>query len=76
MGVASGPNVLEYMQWPANQRPLVPFMAFIDRKGNIRAQFTGADAEFFGPQEEKNIRAQVEKLLSESILVAPKANKH
>ena len=76
VGPANGPAVLQYMQWPAGQRPLVPFMAFIDRKGTIRAQFSGADGEFFGPQEEQNIREQVERLLTESILTKPREQKH
>ena len=72
VGTASGLSALEYMQWPLTQRSLVPLMAFIDRTGVIRAQFTGVDTAFFGDDLEKNIRTEVEKLLKEG---APRAVK-
>jgi len=72
VGTTSGLGALEYMQWPPSQRPLVPLMAFIDRAGVIRAQFTGVDTAFFGDDLEKNIRTEVEKLLKEG---APRATK-
>src|SRR5260370_26902809 len=72
VGTAGGLNALEYLQWPPNQRPLVPFMVFIDRKGMIRAQFTGADTKFFEDGQEKNIREQVEKLRNEGAMLAMK----
>ena len=65
VGTAAGRGALDYMQWPLSQRPLVPLMAFIDRAGTIRAQYTGVDANFFGDDLEKNIREEVEKLLKE-----------
>jgi hypothetical protein len=65
VGKAGSTKALEYLQWPAGQRPLVPFMVFIDRAGTIRAQFTGVDSTFFGESQETNIREQAEKLLSE-----------
>jgi hypothetical protein len=65
VGKADSSKALEYLQWPAGQRPLVPFMVFIDRAGMIRAQFTGVDSTFFGESQEKNIREQAEKLLNE-----------
>ena len=72
VGTSSGLGALEYMQWPPSQRPLVPLMAFIDRTGVIRAQYTGVDTNFFGDDLEKNIRAEAEKLLMEG---APRAGK-
>jgi hypothetical protein len=65
VGTAGGREALEYMQWPLGQRPLVPLMAFIDRNGMIRAQYTGVDTNFFDDQQDKHIRAEVEKLLQE-----------
>ena len=66
VGTAGGREALEYMQWPLGQRPLVPLMAFIDRSGMIRAQFTGYDTNFFDEQKmDKNIRDEVEKLLKD-----------
>ena len=75
VGKAGGMNALEYLQWPPSERPLVPFMVFIDRKGMIRAQFTGADAKFFDDGQEKNIREQAQKLLNEGTTPAKKAAK-
>jgi hypothetical protein len=75
VGTAGGLNALEYLQWPPNQRPLVPFMVFIDRKGMIRAQYTGADTAFFENGQEKNIREQAEKLLNEDATPAKKKAK-
>jgi hypothetical protein len=72
VGTTSGLSALEYMQWPSSQRPLVPLMAFIDRTGVIRAQYTGYDTEFFGDNLDKNIRVEAEKLLKEG---APRATK-
>lgn len=65
IGTASSLGALEYLQWPMGQRPLVPLMAFIDRSGMIRAQYSGYDTEFFGDNLEKNLRAEAEKLLAE-----------
>jgi len=75
VGRAGGLNALEYLQWPANVRPLVPFMVFIDRTGMIRAQFTGADTTFFDDGQEKNIREQAEKLLNEGATPVKKTSK-
>ena len=72
VGTTSGMGALEYMQWPPSQRPLVPLMAFIDRTGVIRAQFTGYDTAFFGDDLEKNLRTEAEKLLKEG---PPRATK-
>jgi thiol-disulfide isomerase/thioredoxin len=42
----------------------VPQVAFIDRKGVIRAQYGGSDA-FMASNEEANIRGMIERLISE-----------
>jgi len=75
VGKAGGLNVLEYLQWPPKERPLVPFMVFIDRQGMIRAQFTGVDAKFFDDAQEKNIREQAQKLLNEGATPAKKTKR-
>jgi hypothetical protein len=72
VGMAGGLNALEYMQWPKDQRPLVPMMAFIDRQGVIRAQFTGTDPNFFDDDVEKHVRPEIEKLLAEKTPPAAK----
>jgi len=65
VGTASALGALEYMQWPPAQRPLVPLMAFLDRAGVIRAQYSGLDTNFFDDDMDKHIREEVEKLLKE-----------
>jgi hypothetical protein len=66
VGTTGGLGALEYMQWPPGQRPLVPLMAFVDRAGMIRAQYSGVDATFFNDDMDKHIREVVEKLLKEA----------
>ncbi len=63
VGKAGGLNALEYIQWPKGERPLVPFLVFIDRQGMIRAQYTGADADYLNDQQDQHIRAEILKLL-------------
>jgi hypothetical protein len=41
---------------------MMPLVSFIDRQGNIRAQYEGDDP-FFGDQIEQNLRRQIEELL-------------
>jgi peroxiredoxin len=66
VGTAEVLPVLDYIQWPKDKRPVVPFLVFIDRQGVIRAQYTYAtDAAFFDDQPENHIRDEVAKLLSE-----------
>ena len=74
VGTASGLGAMEYLQWPASQRPLVPLMVFIDRTGVIRAQYSGYDTAFFGDAEDKNLREQSEKLLNEGAPPHPKSS--
>ena len=66
VGTASEQEALDYVQFPKDKRPLVPFVVFIDRKGVIRAQYTGADEDFFDDKQEQHMRDEAGKLLSES----------
>jgi peroxiredoxin len=65
VGTAEVLPALDYIQWPKDKRPLVPFLVFIDRKGVIRAQYTGVDESFFDAQQEQHMRDEIGKLLSE-----------
>lgn len=56
--------VLEYLQHPSMFKLLMPQLVLIDREFNIRAQYAGDDP-FFGPDQEKNLRAKIEALLDE-----------
>jgi len=65
VGTAGVLSAVDYIQWPKDKRPLVPFVVFIDRKGVIRAQYTGVDEAFFDAQQEQHMRDEIEKLLNE-----------
>jgi hypothetical protein len=65
VGYAKRDAVVDYLQRPSILQTYVPIMVFIDRKGVIRGQYLGDD-KFFQTDQEKNIRAEIEKLLSES----------
>jgi hypothetical protein len=65
VGTAPGDEALKYLEWPKDKVPLVPLMVLIDRKGLIRAQYSGHDAQFFDDQQDQHIREALEKLLAE-----------
>ena len=62
VGWAPMPAALEFLKHP-DLHYYIPMMAFIDRKGMIVSQYIG-DNPFFGDQD-KNIRAEVDKILGE-----------
>jgi peroxiredoxin len=66
--------VLEYLQHPAMLKMMMPQVVFIDRQGVIRAQYAGDD-KFFGDDQEKNLRNQIESLLKEDV-PPPKKKRH
>jgi len=55
--------VFAYLERSPMLRTYVPVLTFIDRKGVIRGQFLGDDD--FHKHQDSNIRAMIEKLLSE-----------
>jgi hypothetical protein len=57
--------VLDYLQIPIMNRLMMPQIAFIDRQGTIRAQYTGDD-KFFGDDVKANLTRQIETLLKET----------
>jgi thiol-disulfide isomerase/thioredoxin len=63
---------LEFLKHP-DPRFYVPMMAFIDRKGNIVSQYIG-DNDFFKDQD-KNIRAELDKLLGTAPAAKPAVTK-
>ena len=63
VGASSYDTAVAYLQHPATAIMHVPSLVFIDRQGMIRAQYDGADAFFSGDQE-KNIRDQINSLLT------------
>ncbi|MCC7499069.1 MAG: TlpA family protein disulfide reductase [Bryobacterales bacterium] len=55
--------LFNFMQLPIMVGPKMPQLAFIDRDGMIRAQYPGESPFFNEPGQEKNMRAEVAKLL-------------
>ena len=65
--------VTEYLQLDPTKRSFVPYILFIDRKGIIRAQFTGSDQDFFNESKQaETIKAEAMKYLSEPVTAAPR----
>jgi peroxiredoxin len=56
---------VNWMQHPTMLIPHMPLLAFVDRQGNVRAQFEGDDEKFFNDQQEQNLRHQIEALLKD-----------
>lgn len=56
---------IAWMQHPPMIGPHMPMLAFVDRQGNVRAQFEGDDEKFFNDQQEQNLRNQIEALLKD-----------
>jgi hypothetical protein len=54
----------QFLQHPMDKLPRLPILVFIDRSGTIRAQFEGDDDFIESPQQEQNIRAEIQKLLA------------
>jgi hypothetical protein len=74
VGVTSQEMAYDYLKVNPNSGPLyMPTLVFIDRKGNIRAQYNGDNAFF--KDEEKNIRDMIESLLAEDGVRPPPKKK-
>ena len=67
VGTAGALAALDYMQWPKEKRPLVPFVVFIDKQGMIRSQYTGVDEAFFDDHQEQHLRDEISKLMMERV---------
>jgi peroxiredoxin len=64
VGYADRNQVINFVQVPRDKPAYTPFLIFVDRKGIIRAQYTGTD-DFFRNQE-VNIRKLLDELIAES----------
>jgi peroxiredoxin len=64
VGVKKHTYAQEFLQFPPMLRMTVPQLAFIDRRGQIREQHNPMETAWWS-QEEKNLRAVIERLLSE-----------
>jgi len=65
VGFNDGSIAVNWMQHPTMLIPHMPLLAFVDKQGNVRAQFEGDDEKFFNDQQEQNLRTQIEALLKE-----------
>jgi hypothetical protein len=72
VGMANQMDALQFMEISPMIRTFVPYVAFIDRKGMIRAQFTGGDLT--DETLDKVLRENAEKLVNEST-AKPKAKR-
>ena len=57
--------VIQYLQHPPALKMLMPQVVFIDRKGIIRAQYSGEEKFLQENDLDKNMRQQIETLLAE-----------
>jgi hypothetical protein len=55
--------VLDFAQYARSRIPLMPFVLLIDRQGMVRAQHDGHDEQFFGDQQDQNLRAVLDGML-------------
>lgn len=64
--------MFNFMQLPIMVGPKMPQLAFVDREGVIRSQYPGESAFFNDPVREKNLRAEVGKLLGPAAKHTPR----
>lgn len=70
VGVGDEKKARDYMQFSAVRMAYVPWLVILDRKGMIRAQFTGSDSVFAGGEEA--MKAVLDPLLAEGMAPAPR----
>ena len=70
-GTASQLSVFQHLQLSFMKQYSVPFLAFVDGNGVIRAQFTGDDPFF--KNTEANMRSNIEALLKRGSAPGPEA---
>ena len=68
------PDALGFLQIPVVAPGYVPKIVFIDRKGTIQAQYVGTD-DFFKSDDEKHVRAELDKMLKPASPAKKKAVK-
>ncbi len=63
VGESDNMKLMQFAQWSPMTRTFVPYMFFVDRKGQIRAQYMGSDPFF--RDEAPNIRKMLDELVKE-----------
>jgi peroxiredoxin len=66
-------QVLTFMEHPSMLIPHMPMLSFIDRQGQIRAQYEGDNKFLEEASMEKNLHDQIEALLKEGAAPSKKA---
>jgi len=64
--------VLSFAGYSPVRLPHMPILLFIDRQGMVREQHDGAEADYFGDREERNLRASMDALLAPARAVPAK----
>jgi peroxiredoxin len=67
VGFSTRKPVYDFLQHPPVTGLRMPGLVFIDRDGNIQAQYEGESPFFNNDDQEKNIRSEIEKLLKEGL---------
>jgi hypothetical protein len=70
VGVANGEKGRGFFEFPMVRPAYVPWLAFIDRAGVIRSQFSGMDSIF--KEGAQGIIREIEPLLKEKAAAVPK----
>ena len=65
--------VMEFLQISIMSPGYLPKMVFIDRKGVIQSQYAGENPFFADQDQDKNVRAELDKMLQASAIGARKA---
>ncbi|HEY1221829.1 MAG: TlpA disulfide reductase family protein [Bryobacteraceae bacterium] len=58
--------VMNFAGYPLTRLPHMPILLFIDRQGQVREQHDGTETDYFGDQEEQNLRKSIDALLAPS----------
>jgi len=54
---------LDFAGYSPVRLPHMPILLFIDRQGTVRQQHEGSETDYFGDQEEQNLRKSIDALL-------------
>ena len=63
---------MDFMQHPPKVTPHMPLIAFIDRRGIVRAQYEGMDPFFVEERMAKNIHDKIAALMAPKTPASPK----
>src|ERR1017187_4601299 len=64
VGFDDATAALNFAGYALTRLPHLPILLFIDRQGQVREQHDGAEAAYFGDQEDQNLRKSIGALLA------------